>query len=327
MSSFLVPLSLPNLEAALRDAQHAGAEARWVAALALGSYTNTNDPRILEALSRLACDDLEEVRAQAIEGLHSHALTGSKIDTGIFRLALKDPSSRVRCAAVLASAGPAQQDVCAALEDPDENVRACAASALCGSRDPNVLECLAPHLEDPSPSVQFEAARCLAAAKDSRGLQILIELVEQGDERVELALQALGLLGDHRAQSCLRAKLQSWFTGHRVKSLAAAALVRCHDDCGIGVLETQLSGRRKGARMASLSALCTLPIRGISSAIGSILDRHDDEEASSAIVALCALALDADDPEARAELMRRRGRVRASLSAELEEALGLLEEA
>jgi hypothetical protein len=93
------------------------------------------------------------------------------------------------------------------------------------------------------------------------------------------------------------------------------------------VLESQLISRRKTTRMAALSALCTLPVSGVSRILGEILDHPDDEEASSAIVALTAVAQDAGDIEARRELESRRGRVRPGLQEEWAEAMARLEEA
>lgn len=328
MSNFLVPLSLPRLEAALVDAQRGGPEARWVSALALGSYTLEHDERVLAALARLSTDSLEEVRAQAIEGLHGHALAGVAIDIELLRTAMHDDAPRVRCAAVEALAAQVENDdeICVALRDPNPDVRASAAAALCGTLSPEALEALATMLDDQSPIAQFEAARGLAIAQDSRGLQVLIEAVSKGDEQEEFAIEALGLLGDHRAQDCLRTKAGRLLGNRRGKALAAAALVRCRDDSGREQLASQLRARSHKTRMAAIAALCTLPISGLSQELGDIVDRRDDEEASSALLALTAIANQIADVEARRELVARRGHVRQSLSEELEDALSYLKE-
>ncbi len=104
MMSFVMPLTTPNVEAALRDATAGSPEARWVAAQALGGVVDENRNKAVDALYGLLSDPFEEVRAQALEGLAEQMRAGASIAVETLLGALDDPSGAVRCAAIDAAA-------------------------------------------------------------------------------------------------------------------------------------------------------------------------------------------------------------------------------
>jgi HEAT repeat protein len=231
MSGFLLPLSLPHVDAALRDASSPNAEARWVAALALAGTDGPRRDEAVAVLTRLATDDVAEIRAQSLAGLASHARSGAQVEPRLAENGLRDPSSEVRLAAIDA-----------------------ALSLLAGAAD-----LLAWLLEDPEPEVRLGAALALAESGDGRGeAQLEISAQEAGPFAAE-ALAALAGIGSQRALPLARGHLARRFVTLELKATSAAALARLGHAEGTRILREMLDGKRQAPRLAALAALSRLP--------------------------------------------------------------------
>jgi len=175
MTSFLLPLDVPSTEAALRDASSDLAESRWIAAMALGRSEESLE--VISTLNKLASDPVEEVRAQAIEGLTEQKLAGANVSSEFVKQLLKDPAPCVRCAAVDAAAvfsNDPEEVIISLLIDDDPSVRATVVRALGELKVTNKSDSVARLVNDPSKYVAFEAAIALAEMGDGRGEEILI---------------------------------------------------------------------------------------------------------------------------------------------------------
>lgn len=322
--SYLVPMELPRLDAALTDAGSATAEVRWVAALALGQEDGPRVGDAVEALARLAADPVEEVRAQALEGLAWHARAGRNSPVATLAEALTDRSDLVRMTAVEAVelfADDPVAEVARMLDDEAPGVRIAAARVLADLGAG--ADRLTPLLDDADRVVRREAGVALARLGDTRGIGPATEALRGGDpEAVEAAL-ALGRLGSTAAVPALRQAIGGWLRPAELKAAAAAALVLCSDPEGLEAIGRLLGALRGSTRMAALSVLARLPVPGVASRVGALLDRGGSLEASSALRALVALG-EVDRRAALTEISRRRGALTGELAEELEEALAAL---
>jgi len=326
--SYLVPMELPRLEAALRDANSATAEVRWVAALALGQEDGPRSGDAIAALALLAEDPVEEVRAQAVEGLAGQARAGHDVPLRALESALEDGADLVRMAgldAVELFADDPAAAVLRLLDDGAPGVRIAAARMLADLRSEAAADRLAGVLRDPDEVVRLEAALALVQLGDPRGEQLAIEALGGDEAAATSAAFALGSLGRSEAVPALRGLAGGWLVSAALKAAAAAALARCDETEGLEAIRRMLSSRRGSIRMAALVALARLPVRGAAARVGELLDQDRPLEVSSALRTLVALG-EVDPRAARAEIERRRAAFTGELADEADEALAALAE-
>jgi HEAT repeat protein len=324
--SYLVPMELPHLDAALRDVDSATAEVRWVACLALAGAEGSRVDEAIAALERTIDDQVEEVRAQALEGLVDHARYGRGVDLDVLRGALADESDLVRMTAL--EAGDLFLDDPAAeairmLDDDAPGVRVTAAQLLGEWRAASAVEPLVRSLADQDRVVRVEVALALVRLGDDRGEPLVVESLGGDEQQAIAAALALGELGSAGAAPALRAAASGWLKSAGMKGVAGAALARCGDATGLEILGRMLASVRGSTRQAALGAIARLPVPGIAPRVAALIDRGGAQQASSAIRTLIAVA-EVDRPAALRELEQRRGVLAGELAAELEEALAAL---
>jgi HEAT repeat protein len=321
--SYLVPMELPHLDAALRDVGSETAEVRWVAALALAREDGERRAEAVDALAGLSADPVEEVRAQAIEGLAEQARSGQGVPVETLHEALTDDSDLVRMTALEAAELFADDPSSVArrmLDDPQPGVRVSAARLLADRGATDAAEQLAAVLRDADDVVRFEAALALARIGDDRGEQLVIAALDRDEPQAIEAVLALGALGSSRAVPALEEAGSGWLKSAELKALVGCALVRCGERAGLDTLARLLTAVRGSTRMAALRALARLPVVGIAPRIGEVLDRDRELEASSAMRALVAHR-EVDRAAALGELEARRGRFWGELAFELDDAV------
>lgn len=324
-AGYLVPMELPNLDAALRDTASETAEVRWVAALALAGAEGGRRGEALRALERLCGDPVEEVRAQALEGLAEQLRAGADAPRALVLAGLDDAAAAVRCAALDAADVFLDEAPAAAirgLADREPAVRAVAARLAGELGDAAAARRLVPLLEDQDRVVRDEAALALVRIGDERGEHRVRALLEGNEIQAVEAAQALGELGRPASSAALARVATAWLSSPELKALAAAALCRCGDPAGLVILKRVLGSRRENARLAALGALARLPVPGIAAAVGACLERGSELEASAALRTLSTLST-VDRPAAVQELYARKGVLRGALADELAEALAL----
>ncbi len=253
--------------------------------MALGQAATGEGSEAVEALVTLTRDPVDEVRAQALEGLTEQRLAGANVPNEHVEKALTDCAPCVRCVAVDASAlffdAPGQV-LKKAIGDPDPSVRAAAAASLGELGAVEMADELTRLLDDPIEYVVQEAAFALAALGDSAGIEVLIGCLDAGGgESIDAAL-ALGRLGKNEAAEALERTARRTFAPMEQKAMAAAALVRCQDATGLDILKKLLGARRRSVRMTTLVALAQLPVRGLDALLGEIARGNNDLEASAA---------------------------------------------
>jgi HEAT repeat protein len=324
MTSFPPPPALPSTEAALRDAASGSPDSRWVAACALGQVSGERREEAIRALMRLAGDEHEEVRAQALEGLTEQARQGAAIDEGIVLRALADPSPAVQCTAVdsaMVVLSDPYPRIARLKDDGDPSVRIAVASALGEIRSGAADEVLGGLLRDRSAPVRLEAAVALARRGKDSGVDVLIEAASQATAEACDAVRALGVLGTPRAMSVLDQLAGRFFGDPELKAAAKVALFSCSKGQKGGLLiERALGARSAHAKLSMLTAIAELPVKGVADLVGRLLCHRDEMVASSAIHTLVALA--SVDPEgARAALTTGRSALGPDLALELDECL------
>ena len=267
MSAFLPALEMPHAAAALRDAHSASVEARWVAAMALGSVDGADRARAIDTLLTLTSDVAEVVRAQAVEGLIEQQRAGASISAEVFGDLLGDPSGAVRMAAIdgfAESSDDIEVRVAPLLADTLPEVRAVAADAL--GRIPSLGHPGVLHvaLEDSDGAVRLAAARSLLYHSDPSGEAILLDrLVDKHSSPTGLSrFDVVLALGQHRTPQGgesldrLRSERGDWET----RALAAAARCRYSDSqAALEFLKEMLSSRWTRRVEAGLAALHLLP--------------------------------------------------------------------
>ncbi len=324
MTTFLLPLEMPGIEAALRDAVAASPEGRWVAAIALGRTQGDRHAEALAALNGLLRDPIDEVRAQALEGIAEQAHAGTSIPMEIVERALRDDAAAVRCAAIDAAVSIVERPervLIPLLGDPDPSARAAAAVALGTIRAVEASDRIAELLYDADDYVVERAALSLADMGDARGEAVLSSMLVRSDD--ELACEAaygLGKTAGEASQSALRKIAKRRFSPVSLKAMAAAALARCGGSVGRLMLGDLLGSRRESKRMAALITLSRLPVGGLTARVAQIIDCGSQAEASAAIQTLTALG-DVEPAAAQQELEQRLARVPSELKEEIEEAL------
>lgn len=130
--------------------------------------------------------------------------------------------------------------------------------------------------------------------------------------------RALADLGDHAAAPALKEVVSGWLIDPDLKSVAAAALVRCGNEEGRSIIEKMLSSRRESVRMAVLQTLVGAPVTGLAGTVADIVLRASPMEASAAIRALVSLGSVERDPVDRA-FQFLEGKLDPELAEELEE--------
>ncbi|MBW2277469.1 MAG: HEAT repeat domain-containing protein [Deltaproteobacteria bacterium] len=326
--SFLVPMDLPHLDAAIRDVDSATAEVRWVAALALAQEDGARAGEAIEALERLAEDPVEEVRAQAIEGLAGQLRSGRDARMDVLAAALDDGSDLVRMTgleAVELFADDPVGRVSALLDDDAPCVRIAAARMLAELAAESEVDRLARLLGDADGVVRREVALALARLGDSRGEQLAIEALDDDDASAIAAAMALGMLASPGSVEALERAAGGWFVSAALKGATAAALTRCGDPAGLEIISAMLESVRGSTRMAALMAVAGLPVRGAAARIGALLGKGRSLETSSALRTLVALG-EVDRDAAVAEIERHRQGLDGELATEAAEALVALAE-
>lgn len=320
-SGYTVPMKLPRLEAALCDCRSASAEVRWVAAIALGAQDVGAGEEAAKALEALCEDGVQEVRAQAIEGLAQQVRAGAEISSYRIMEGLKDQSDMVRCAAV-ANLDLFFDDAAARasrmLADPLPSVRATAVRMLADLRAEEHLENLALLLNDDDDVVCEEAAFSMVLLGDARGRDRVIDMLRGGLPTAIRSAQALADLGDHAVAPALEKVVSGWLIDPDLKSVAAAAMVRCGNEEGRIIIEKMLSSRRETVRMAVLQTLVGTPVTGLAGTVADIVLHASPMEASAAIAALVSLGSVDRDPVDRA-FHSLEGKLDPELAEELEE--------
>ncbi len=324
MTGWLLPLDKPKLEAALRDARGGNHESRWLAAMALGSENGPGRGDAIAALLHLAKDPLEEIRAQALEGLLEQSRCG---DFGapekVIDQALADEAASVRCVGIemaVTLLGSVLGRVLPLADDPAPTVRAAVAAALGESEPASHEDVLTTLLEDPSVFVRREAAHTLARLGDPGGEAVLIEALEEGGDFADRAAWALGLLGSEKAVPVLERRANSFFGGPEHKAICAVALAGCGSELGRTIVEKLLDGRSRRGRIAALGALAVFPIPGCVPRVARIIEAKAEAEQSVAVNALLCLA--GVDREAALEKLETFRRVLSGdIADEIEEAL------
>ena len=320
-AGYTIPMKLPHLEAALCDCGSASAEVRWVAAIALGAQDVGGRGEAVKALEALCNDGVQEVRTQAIEGLAEQVRAGAEISSRRILEGLKDDSDMVRCAAVAnldLFFDDASARVSRMLADTQPSVRATAVRMLADLRAAEYLENLAPLLNDDDDVVREEAAFSMVLLGDIRGRDRVIEMLRGGLPMAIRSARALADLGDHAAAPALKEVVSGWLIDPDLKSVAAAALVRCGNEEGRSIIEKMLSSRRESVRMAVLQTLVGAPVTGLAGTVADIVLRASPMEASAAIRALVSLGSVERDPVDRA-FQFLEGKLDPELAEELEE--------
>jgi HEAT repeat protein len=327
MTSLLLPPQMPTIEAALKDAGSPHAESRWVAAIALGQSDGPRQSEAFRALLRLLEDPLEEIRAQALEGICEHYRAGAEVETTVIASALKDPAASVRCAAIDAAA--------LILDDPtpeiapytcDENASVRVTAAIClGELDAtSEIRRIESMIDDPQLVVAQNAALALARLGVSRGTPLLTEMLDGDvDQAVEAAF-ALGLLGRSETASRLEKTATQLWLPLQLKAMAAAAAARCGSEPGLRLIAQMLQSRRRGKRIIALTTLSRLPLVELAQAIGHVIESKKEIEVSVAIHTLGLLG-EVDTSAALIQLEKFSGKLSAELELELRETIGKIE--
>jgi HEAT repeat protein len=327
MSTFLVSLEMPRIEAALRDAKGGSPEARWVAAIALGREDGAKRREALEALQKLLFDSCEEVRAQALEGIAEQKLSGAEISENIAGRLLDDSSPCVRCAAVESAAVLLTNPIRAVvplLKDADPSVRAAAATALGDLRAVREADLLAELLDDSDEFTARRAAMALAALDDLRCESKLVSLLAGEQAVASEAAFALGELGGATSVPALKKIARGRFSPLGLRAAAAAAMTRCSAPEGRELLVALLTAGSHIKRMTALGAIARLPVTGVAAAVGALIEARHMDQISSAIQTLAAIG-EVDSKAARHELKRHLGRLGGEFEDELREALASLD--
>ena len=325
LALFGLPMQLPRIEAALRDAGSASIEARWVAAMALARADGPDRERAVTALASLAGDPNEDVRAQAIEGLASHARSGDAAASAGAEGWTADPSDLVRCAALSnAEAFSLDADALAArmLADESPAVRATAARLLGLRGNGAAADAIAGLLGDPTRDVRQEAALALSRLGDARGTTVTVEMLGGGGEGASEAAEALGRSGRAIASDALLEVVARRFAPAALKAVAAAALARSGEEAGRGALVRMLGSWRRQTRFAAVHAIAMLPSRGLAACVASRFGTADALEASILVQTLAAIGEELPD-ESLAAMRGAMGHTTLApeIAEELEEAV------
>ncbi len=326
MTTYVAPLEIPRLKAALRDAQSGSEEARWVAAIALGRARGPQQLEALEALGRLLDDPFEEVRAQALEGIAEQCRGGARVSVDAVKRALNDPSPCVRCAAIDTATilfEDPKEDAAFLLEDTDPSVRAAAASALGDLYAVSKADQVAGLLDDSDEFVIQRAAIALSALEDPRCELILLDLLERSADTACEAAFALGRLGKKTSAMSLQRVAEQRFAPIELKATAAAAMVCCGASEGREILTRLLKARRQSTRLTVLGVLARLPIKGMIQAVGRLFKSGRSIEISAAIQTLGALG-EIDTEAALEELGNAIGICNEDFEEEIKETLSSL---
>lgn len=328
MTGWLLPLDKPKLEAALRDAREGNPESRWIAAMALGSENGTSRREALAALFELAKDPLEEIRAQALEGLLEQSRCGGfEAPERVIDDALRDEAGSVRCVGIeMATAllDDASTRVKRLIKDPAPSVRAAVAAALGEIEPESNVDALESLIEDESVFVRREAAYALAGRGGRRGESILIEALEEGGDFADRAAWALGKLGSQKAVSILERRANAFFGSVEHKAVCAAALAGCGSDVGRTVLKKLLGGRSRRGRIAALGALAVFPVSGCVAHVAEVIERRKEDEQSVAVNALLSLAA-VERQAVLAQLRIFRQKLRGEIADEIGEAMDAIQ--
>lgn len=327
-TTFTLPMDIPNFDAAMRDAMSGGAEARFVAAIALGRIRGNGQAEAISALSRLLEDPVEEVRAQALEGIAEQARGGAKIPNRLVHEALTDPSPRVRTAAIEIAAFTTKHGLLdtlsPSLSDLDPSVRATACRVVGEVGGIELADAIVRLLEDPVSFVTHEAALALAELGDLRGKSILIDLLSSRNQISIEAACALGRLREKSACSHLFRIANKRFVGTELKAMTAAALASCGQAKGRELLERMLRSKRRHTKLVALGTLARLPVADMVEQVAELLNSSRPDVISATIETLYFLA-ELDKEKVVSILKTKRSFLKDELLAELSDTLEALQ--
>lgn len=327
MTTYVLPMELPRAEVAVRDSDSKSAEARWLAALALAGVHDDARDAAIGALEKLLEDPVEEIRAQAVEGMASHVRAGADVKVELVGALVSDPSDAVRCA-VIASADLFFDDprvtVMSALDDAEPSVRAAAARFLGEAGAAEATDALARLVEDVDPVVRRESALAAARVGDSRGARVLLSMLEGDISTAVEAANAMGELGGEQFADGLLKVASGVFGDPDLKAAAAIAAARCGSPRGREIVEKMLSAVRASIRMCVYRALSVSPLSGCVDALARNASTAKSMEISSILNALHSCA-SSDREAVLAALQALRPLLEDDLVEELEEIVADLE--
>jgi HEAT repeat protein len=173
-------------------------EAR-VRVAALRALAGLRAQHALPSMLKCLADPSESVAGAAVRALGS-------MDAALVtaRLLAESSLAHTHASAVLevmriAPCEAQQGFVRSSLVDEREDVRRAAVSVLAASENADVIDVLAPLLRDPAASVRCEVIQALGRRRCRAALTLLLEHIERDSETRELALRAIGRIGDGAA--------------------------------------------------------------------------------------------------------------------------------
>ncbi len=254
--------------------------------MALAGEQGDDRTRAVQALVALLEDPVQEVRAQAVEGLAEQIRAGFSTDVSPVLTLLDDDADGVRCA-VLANADALCDDPAVHalnyLDDPAPSVRAASARLLGDLGSSEHCAQLESLLADEDEVVRQETALALAAHGDARGGESLVEMLSADVSTAVLSARALGNLEDERFAGPLERMLEGWFVDPEAKAAAAVAADKCGSAMGKPALRKMLSSFRANTRMCVYRALSMQPLPGMVGVLEGMLEKADGMEQSSLI--------------------------------------------
>lgn len=227
----------PLLLQALQDWHH---DVREAAVQALGALS---DPQDLPTLRALVADPDIRVRTAVLQVL-AHAG-----DWQCLMEACQDPFTDIRRTAIQMLGEIRCTQALPLLleklqEDNEATVRAMAVWSLAEMAVPEVLEPLLQALQDPAVEVRWAAVEALAQLKNPQAVEPLLHILTVDSQTYlvdmrlqQLAISALGELGDLRAVPCLiQSVLKPSWGDQEIRRLALQALVRLRAQQALPVL-------------------------------------------------------------------------------------------
>lgn len=323
MNSFSIPMDLPRFDVALVDCKSKSVNIRYAACQALALASAKQADVAVKTLVSMFQDQIEDVRAQAVEGLCQLALSGASVPKEPVLAALSDSSDFVRSAALenldlfVDTAGAYAREC---LRDPSPGVRVSAVRLLGDLDEAGELTVLHALLKDEDRFVLEQTALVLCKHGDTAGVDILCEMIaNRGPDSVNAAY-ALGFVQTPKAEKVLAQTVEGRFVSRELKAAAAVAYAR-YDDSSMEKLRSLLGSSRTSMRVAALRALSILPFSPLAGDLAQIVLRgKSSEERSMAIVALGAMKT-VDKSLAQKEISQLQKNIGDGFPAELREEL------
>lgn len=177
-------IGAPAVEALIGALQHHDDDVRWKAAIALGEI---GDPRAIEPLIRLLCDEDRFVKSRAA---HALGMIGEAAVDPLIR-ALREGDGNLRWGAAIALGKirdtRAIEPLINALADKYENVRAESAKSIAAFGKPAMAPLLN-FLKYSGGSTRLEVVTALGELKDTDAIQPLMQMLENADDEERKAI-------------------------------------------------------------------------------------------------------------------------------------------